>query len=285
MPKSLDALVTEARQLEPHITAIQAQMPTSLTDQQIHWLQDLYHTWMAESLAALPQEYGQRFYACFVGQVPGIPSLPGISIQTFIADPAATRENIDVRQVFQRSRQPGPLVWKYPLGTYFLPGYRQQVAILNEARAWMRITPLPVGQDQSQTPGHAFHPKILEAAGRLFEDQHYRQALLAASTSLINAVAEAAGVASLNGAAAMQHVFSKNAPVLRITSHPEEQQGYMQLFAGMVGAVRNTSAHLKPDEPEMDANEALEWLGFLSVLFRVLDRTQKVEPRTGTTST
>ncbi len=278
-PKTLEALVAEARELEPYVIGIQAKLPTTFTDERIHWVQDRYHTWNAEALTDLPEEYRQRFHACFIGQIPETPALPGLSIRTFMADPAATREDIDILQIFQRNRPPRPLVWKYPYAVYFLPGFRQQVAILNEARAWLSVHAPSMSPVPTQTSSHTFHSEVLAAAGRLFQDGHYRQAILEASIALIHAVAKKANLSEVNGAAGMQHVFSKNDPILHVVAHAEEQQGYMQLFAGMVGAVRNTAAHPKPGDPEMDLDEALEWLGFLSALFRVLDRAEKVEPQ------
>lgn len=276
-PKTLEALIVVARELEPWMANIQLRLPTALGDNQIHRLQDHYYEWMAESMTALPVEQRQAFHACFTGQIFGTPSLPGISIQAFIIDPAATREDIGFKQIFQRNRQPGALVWKHPYASHFLPGFRRQISILNEARAWLKVTSSPMGIYQPPTTSHMYHSEVLKAAGSLYNWGHYRQAVLAASTELINAVANKAGVAA-SGAGAMQQVFSKKEPILRVAAHPEEQQGYMQLFAGMVGAVRNTTAHPKMGEPDMDMNEALEWLGFLSALFRILERTEKIDP-------
>lgn len=67
----------------------------------------------------------------------------------------------------------------------------------------------------------------------------------------------------------MTEVFTKDDPVIRLSSDPEEQQGFMMLFAGVVKSVRNPKAHRLITQT--DPQRTLEWLGFASVLFRLLD--------------
>jgi uncharacterized protein (TIGR02391 family) len=81
----------------------------------------------------------------------------------------------------------------------------------------------------------------------------------------------------LGGTELMQVVFSPKAPVLRFNdlsteTDRSEQQGMMFLFAGAMLALRNPRAHeLIEDDPE----QALEYMGFLSMLAKSLDRSKR----------
>ena len=75
----------------------------------------------------------------------------------------------------------------------------------------------------------------------------------------------------------MQGVFSAKNPTLAFNdlqtqSDLDEQQGLMFLFAGTILAFRNPRAHeLILDDPE----RALETIGFISLLAKLLDQAQK----------
>jgi hypothetical protein len=72
----------------------------------------------------------------------------------------------------------------------------------------------------------------------------------------------------------MQKVFSKNNPILKVSDNEDEQLGFMWLFSGSVMAIRNPKAHslIEQNNPE----RTLEWLAFASVLFKILDESEKV---------
>jgi len=80
-----------------------------------------------------------------------------------------------------------------------------------------------------------------------------------------------------SGTELMQLVFSPNSPILKFNdqtnaSEKSEQQGMMYLYAGAMLALRNPRAHsLDNDHPE----RAIEYLSFLSMLAKALDRTQR----------
>ena len=79
-------------------------------------------------------------------------------------------------------------------------------------------------------------------------------------------------------ASAGDSVFSKNKPILAINKMKDktdwdEQEGMMHLLMGAVLAIRNPRAHgLFADDPE----SALEYIGFISMLAKRVDRAKRV---------
>lgn len=121
------------------------------------------------------------------------------------------------------------------------------------------------------------HPRIADVSADLFRDGHYRNAVLDAAVALVHIVKEKSRRHDLDGADLMRKVFSKNNPILAFNdlkdqSELDEQEGLMHLFEGAVLALRNPRAHqLVQDTPQ----EALEYIGFLSFLAKLLDRAKK----------
>ncbi len=138
---------------------------------------------------------------------------------------------------------------------------------------------------QRQTPGPEastaplaldnFHPRVVEVAGALYRDGHYREAILNAYIALIEAVKTRAGRADLDGTELMMKVFSPKKRELSVSDEDSDQQGFMFLFAGAVLGIRNPKAHRMVQQH--DPQRALEWLAFASVLFRVLDEARAPE--------
>lgn len=120
----------------------------------------------------------------------------------------------------------------------------------------------------------SLHQRVIDVASRLFHDGHYQQAIFQACLALNKSVQEKSCRFDLDGTKLMQHVFSINAPVLKFEGHPDEQQGYMWLFSGMVMAIRNPRGHQIAEEKTVE--EVLDILAMISSLFRALDRTVKV---------
>jgi uncharacterized protein (TIGR02391 family) len=121
------------------------------------------------------------------------------------------------------------------------------------------------------------HPEIERASGQLFRDGHYANAVEDACKVLDMLVKLRAMRTDPSGTELMQLVFSQKNPILKFNdqqndSEKSEQQGMMYLFAGAMLALRNPRAHgLVDDHPE----RAVEYLSFLSMLARSLDRTQR----------
>ena len=85
---------------------------------------------------------------------------------------------------------------------------------------------------------------------KLFKDGHHARAVEEAYKLLDNVVKKKASQQdnSLSGSALMQKVFSPNNPILRLnsmanTSEKDEQNGYMQIYAGCMTGIRNPRAH------------------------------------------
>jgi uncharacterized protein (TIGR02391 family) len=122
------------------------------------------------------------------------------------------------------------------------------------------------------------HPDIARECTQLFEDGHYANAVEDACKVVDMLVKLRAMRTDPSGTELMQLVFSQKNPILKFNdqqsdSEKSEQQGMMYLFAGAMLALRNPRAHgLVTDHPE----RAVEYLSFLSMLARSLDRTQRV---------
>jgi uncharacterized protein (TIGR02391 family) len=114
------------------------------------------------------------------------------------------------------------------------------------------------------------HPKVLAVSRKLFEDGHYRSAVLDTFVALNNEVQQKSGLQS-DGSSLMQKAFSKDAPVLKVVGGSDMQLGAMWLFSGAMMGVRNVLAHNHAAHPT--PQEALEFLHFASALHRILDNS------------
>ena len=115
-----------------------------------------------------------------------------------------------------------------------------------------------------------FHPRVVERATPFWTIQEYDTALLHVCIELDRAV-QAKSAINDHGTALMRMAFSPKKPRILIDPRFGNQQGFMDLFAGVMDAIRNPRAHHHTSK--LDKDEALEWLAFLSALFRVLDAT------------
>jgi uncharacterized protein (TIGR02391 family) len=126
----------------------------------------------------------------------------------------------------------------------------------------------------------ALHVEVMRVSRQLFRNGHYARAVEEAFKLFNNAVKNKAGRPKgtrgdeLDGASLMTHVFSPNAPILKInplrsTSQQNEQQGYMQLAAGAMVGLRNPRAH--DHELKDDPAQARELLHLASYLLRRVD--------------
>ncbi len=122
------------------------------------------------------------------------------------------------------------------------------------------------------------HPEVARAAAKLFENGHYANAVEDSCKALDLLVKLRSGRSDLGGTELMQAVFSPKNPVLRFSelqteSERNEQLGLMFLYAGAMLALRNPRAHgLIQDDPE----SALEYIAFVSLLAKTLDRATRV---------
>lgn len=111
--------------------------------------------------------------------------------------------------------------------------------------------------------------ELLRFVAPLYANGHYVQAVEEACKFLDNLVKRRSGNSNQTGAGLMRTVFSPKKPVLKLNSlgtqsEKDEQQGYMDLFAGAMSGIRNPRAH----EHEWADTEgtALCLLGFVNHL-------------------
>lgn len=136
-----------------------------------------------------------------------------------------------------------------------------------------RSSSFPVKNREKIFNDRKLHRMVVSSSKKLFINKHYSQAIFEACKLLNKKVQELAG-SSLDGKQLMLTVFSINNPKLKLNSlqnqsDQDEQEGFMHIFAGLMQGVRNPKGHeiinLK------DPHRALEYLGFISLLFRRLD--------------
>ena len=125
--------------------------------------------------------------------------------------------------------------------------------------------------------------QLREASRKRFHDGNYTDAVEAAFKCVNNSVKEKLGMHTKDGADLMRTAFSANSPVLFLNtfqsqSDKDEQQGYMDIFAGSMTGIRNPRAHEHGlvDEPEV----ALELLVLANHLMRKSNASIKKEPET-----
>ena len=111
---------------------------------------------------------------------------------------------------------------------------------------------------------------------KLFADGYYALAVLKAWIYIDNMVRQKSRIIGKDGADLMRAAFSPKNPVLRLNdmrsrSDENQQQGYMEIFAGSMIGIRNPRAH----EHNLDDNpeEALEMLVMANHLMRMLNQS------------
>ena len=124
--------------------------------------------------------------------------------------------------------------------------------------------------------------ELRSASRTLFRDGHYARAVEQAYKCLDNLVKEKSQLPDAFGAGLMRTAFSAQNPILKLSdltsnSQKDEQQGYMEIFAGAMTGIRNPRAHEHKfvDEPEV----ALEMLVLANHLMRMLERSTVSQPQ------
>lgn len=161
-------------------------------------------------------------------------------------------------------------------------GRDRAVALLEQAVRLLKERLEDLGGSSSGRALRAYegldlHSEIERAAGKLYRDGHYANAIEDAVKVLNALVRMRSGRDDLDGTSLMQTVFSPNNPTLKFNdladaSDQDEQKGFMMMFAGAVAGLRNPRAHkLIKDDPE----RALEFVAFISLLAKLLDGAKK----------
>lgn len=117
------------------------------------------------------------------------------------------------------------------------------------------------------------HPDVQTAAGDLFADGHYEAAVNEAFKSIEVRVRSLTGIEK-SAVPMMAGALKSDGSVLDVASHEgrsgaDEREGFMHVFRGAMMGIRNPGAHelFKPGDPQ----QALEYLGFASLLHRRID--------------
>ncbi|WP_448060597.1 TIGR02391 family protein [Cellulomonas hominis] len=117
------------------------------------------------------------------------------------------------------------------------------------------------------------HPTVIHSSSDLFADGHFEAAVSEAFKSIEIRVRSLTGSAQ-SGVKLMGEAFGGSAPQVSVSgavgqSGKDEQEGFAALFRGSMLGVRNPRAHdlFQPRDPQ----QALEYLGFASLLHRQLD--------------
>jgi uncharacterized protein (TIGR02391 family) len=131
-------------------------------------------------------------------------------------------------------------------------GYSELLRVLGRARADLAAQrTAPSASLPMEQIWRLLHREVRDVARKRFEDGHFADAVEAAFKALNNEVkriAAARGVTALDGAALMHSVFSVKSPTivladLSTASGRDMQQGFMEMFAGAMMAIRNPKAH------------------------------------------
>ena len=115
------------------------------------------------------------------------------------------------------------------------------------------------------------HHKIKEISLELFRNKHYAQAVFESAKALNNYVKEKAGITDRDLSDTMTRIFNENNPIIKLNdlatrSDKDEQEGFRFLYMGAMKGIRNPKAH--DNIKQEDKNRTLEYLAFLSLLFR-----------------
>jgi uncharacterized protein (TIGR02391 family) len=136
-----------------------------------------------------------------------------------------------------------------------------------------------LGEYLEEGTGHDFwvllHPTIVPEARKRFRAGFYAEAVLAALKVITLQIKSRTGL-NLDGAPLMTKAFSPTQPHLVFDLGATEtgrsmQQGYLQIFAGTMMAVRNPKAH---GFVEIDAARCIHFLFLASLLAHKLDEAQ-----------
>jgi uncharacterized protein (TIGR02391 family) len=116
------------------------------------------------------------------------------------------------------------------------------------------------------------HSSIVPEARKRFRARFYAEAVLAALKVISLEIKSRTGL-DLDGAQLMTKAFAPSQPYLVFDPADTEtarsiQQGYLQIFAGTMMAVRNPKAH---EFVEIDANRCIHFLYLASLLAHKLD--------------
>lgn len=274
----LDELIEESREIEALAQKLQAAGPLHPAPlYAVQQFQKRHEAWYAATLEPLPADLRERFELEWTGPE------GDCGQHDFVAESTGTGP--DQRHVYDdahlRTIDPTKLRFTYPYNRCFQVPLLRQRRILIEAKHHADIARrgrFGERDAEARLDINDLHPVVLNAAGELFADRYFRNAILQACIALAGTVREKSGSTIKTDAPLMEHVFSAKSPVLKASEDEDERQGMMWLFKGAAMGLRNPRAHHLGEGEDLDRTEAFEWLAFISGLMRVLDRAERVAP-------
>ena len=115
------------------------------------------------------------------------------------------------------------------------------------------------------------HEEVVKISKDKIQYGDYKNIILDTCISLENHIKKKINNPNLDisGAKLMEHIFSKDKFIIELSDKKEERKGFMFLFSGVIKAIRNQFSHKLYS---INLQEAVEILGFLSFLFRTVDK-------------
>ena len=187
---------------------------------------------------------------------------------------------VELSDAGHRKRFPNYFTAGYLSGRTFhvAEGRNEMLKVIGRVRAEVAKHgdhPKPT-EDNEAVLWSLLHPRVVAVAQPRFTTGHFADAVEAALKALnseVRNVAMARGAAPMDGAALMHTVFSVKTPVIVLAdlstqSGRDMQQGYMEMFAGAMSAIRNPKAH---DNIVITRERGFHLLFIASTLWHTLD--------------
>jgi uncharacterized protein (TIGR02391 family) len=194
----------------------------------------------------------------------------------------AKDQSVEVEDGAHRKTFPNYFTAGYLSGRTFhvAEGRNELLKVIGRVRAEIAKEENSPAQSSAVTDEKALwailHPKVSGVAQARFLTGHYADAVEAALKALnveVRNLAAARGCAPLDGPALMHTAFSPKNPVIVLAdlstqSGKDMQQGYMEMFAGAMSAIRNPKAH---DNIVITRDRGFHLLFVASTLWHTLD--------------
>lgn len=156
-------------------------------------------------------------------------------------------------------------------------GYSELAKVIGRVKSKIGKTSAGPDLDSSQKAAwQMLHPKVRAIATDRFEAGHFADAVEAAFKALnseVKSIAKGRGASEMDGATLMHTAFSPKNPIIALAdlgtqTGRDMQQGYMELFAGAMSAIRNPKAH---ENIDISPERGFHMLCLASLLWETLD--------------
>lgn len=278
--QGLHLLIEEAQEIDAQASKLQAAGPLYPgTPHAVREFQRQYFAWYTSAMRLLPIDLQERFAQERFGPEGDCGQIHFATKPTITGPDRWQVYDALNNQIFAQAK----LQYTYPYERCFHGPLLRQVRILIEATHRPDLVSHR-SLDEQRTPTtidlQALHARVVDAVDTLFENGHYRLAILEACTTLADAVREKPGCLERDDTPLMQRAFSSKKPILKASEDEGEQQGVMSLFVGAVMGLRNPGAHRRGNITSLDAVQAFEWLAFASALMRIVDQSERMDAPT-----